>query len=173
MFLRKGVLKICSKFTREHPCRSVISIKLLFSFIEITLRHVCSPVEELPWNHTSVQHGYSLVTLLHIFRTHFLKNTSGGVLLQHAILYYQGIFLTVAWHNHICHWLYLQGRFLSLIFLSLFGILLSSTPDNIERSAMRVIFVYHFWRFSFKLGDIWGYLISVNFSWCFLGNLIS
>ena len=29
VFLRKGVLKICSKFTGEHPCRSVISIKLL------------------------------------------------------------------------------------------------------------------------------------------------
>ena len=26
VFLRKGVLKICSKFTEEHPCRSVISI---------------------------------------------------------------------------------------------------------------------------------------------------
>ena len=29
VFLRKGVLKICSKFTGEHPCRSAISIKLL------------------------------------------------------------------------------------------------------------------------------------------------
>ena len=29
MFLRKGVLKICNKFTGEHPCGSVISIKLL------------------------------------------------------------------------------------------------------------------------------------------------
>ena len=29
VFLRKGVLKICSTFTGEHPCRSVISIKLL------------------------------------------------------------------------------------------------------------------------------------------------
>ena len=28
LFLRKGVLKICSKFTREHPCWSAISIKL-------------------------------------------------------------------------------------------------------------------------------------------------
>ena len=28
MFFRKGILKICSKFTGEHPCRSVISIKL-------------------------------------------------------------------------------------------------------------------------------------------------
>ena len=30
MFLRKSVLKTCSKFTGEHPYRSVISIKLLF-----------------------------------------------------------------------------------------------------------------------------------------------
>ena len=28
-FLRKGILKISSKFTGEHPCRSLISIKLL------------------------------------------------------------------------------------------------------------------------------------------------
>ena len=28
VFLGKNVLKICSKFTREHPCRSAISIKL-------------------------------------------------------------------------------------------------------------------------------------------------
>ena len=60
MFLQKGVLKICSKFTREHPCRSVISIKLH----EITLRHGCSPVN-----------------LLHIFGASFLKNTSGVLLL--------------------------------------------------------------------------------------------
>ena len=29
----------CSKFTEEHPCRSVIPIKLLCNFIEIALRH--------------------------------------------------------------------------------------------------------------------------------------
>ena len=39
VFLEKGVLKICSKFTGEHPCRSAISI-----IIEITLRHGFSPV---------------------------------------------------------------------------------------------------------------------------------
>ena len=39
VFLRKGVPKICSKFTGEHPCRSVISIKLFCNFIEITPRH--------------------------------------------------------------------------------------------------------------------------------------
>ena len=46
VLLVKGVLKIRSKFTGEHPCRS--------NFIEITLRHGCSPVY-----------------LLHIFRTPF------------------------------------------------------------------------------------------------------
>ena len=59
MFPGKGVRKRCRKFTGEHPCRSVISIKLLCNFIEITLRHRCFPVN-----------------LLHIFRTPFLKNTS-------------------------------------------------------------------------------------------------
>ena len=53
-FLRKSVLKICSKFTGQHPCRSVISIKLL-----------CT----------------SPVNLLHIFRTTFPRNTSGWLLL--------------------------------------------------------------------------------------------
>ena len=34
VFLRKGALKICSKFTGEHPCRSVTSIKLLFNLLK-------------------------------------------------------------------------------------------------------------------------------------------
>ena len=59
VFLGKGVVKICLKFTGEHPCRCVISIKLLCYF-----RHGCSPVK-----------------LLHIFRTPFTRNTSGGLLL--------------------------------------------------------------------------------------------
>ena len=65
VFLRRGVLKTCNKFTGEHPCRSVISMKLQSNFIEITLRHGCSPLN-----------------LLHIFRTPFLKNTSGRLLLS-------------------------------------------------------------------------------------------
>ena len=63
VFLRKGVLKICSKFT-EHPRRIAISIKLQSNFIEITLRHVRSPLN-----------------LLYIFRTLFLKNNSGSLAL--------------------------------------------------------------------------------------------
>ena len=37
VLLEKGVLKICSKFTREHPCRSAISIKLQSNFIDLIL----------------------------------------------------------------------------------------------------------------------------------------
>ena len=64
VLLVKDVLKICSKFTGKHPCRSVISIKLQGKFIEITLWHGCSPVN-----------------LLQIFRTLFSKNTSEWLLL--------------------------------------------------------------------------------------------
>ena len=67
VLLGKCVLKICSKFTGEHPWWSVISIKLLCNFIEIKLCHGCSPVN-----------------LQHIFRTPFPKNTSGGLLLYPA-----------------------------------------------------------------------------------------
>ena len=65
VFLEKCILKICSKFTGEHRCQSVISIKLLCSFIEITLRQWCSPVN-----------------LLHIFRTSFSTKSLGRLLLN-------------------------------------------------------------------------------------------
>ena len=64
VFLGKGVLKICSKFTEEHSCRSAISMKMQSNFIEIML-----------------QHGFSPVNLMHIFITPFLKNTFGWLLL--------------------------------------------------------------------------------------------
>ena len=64
VFLIKGVLKECRKFAGEHPCRSVISIKLLYYFIEITVRPNSFPVN-----------------LLHVFRILFPKNTSGRLLL--------------------------------------------------------------------------------------------
>ena len=38
MFLVKGVLKICSKFTGEHSCRSVISIKFLEKYTNEDLK---------------------------------------------------------------------------------------------------------------------------------------
>ena len=47
VFLRKVVLKICSRFTGEDPCWSAILTNLQSSLIEITLRHWCSPVNLL------------------------------------------------------------------------------------------------------------------------------
>ena len=63
-FLRNVILSMCSKFTGEHPFRSVILIKLQSNFIEIALWHGCSPVN-----------------LLYIFGTPFSKSTSRGLLL--------------------------------------------------------------------------------------------
>ena len=64
--LKKGVLKLSSKFTVEHSCPITISIKLLCNFIEIAFRQGCSTVH-----------------LLHIFGTSLSKNknTSGRLLL--------------------------------------------------------------------------------------------
>ena len=76
MFLRKSVLKISSKFTGEHPCRSVILIKLQSNFIEITFRHGCSPVN-----------------LLHIFRTLLLKHLWKAVSERYSLLYLYSISL--------------------------------------------------------------------------------
>ena len=63
--LRKCFLNIYSKFTREHPCQSVISVTLLCSFIKVAYRHRCSPIN-----------------LLYIFRAPVLKNISGWLLLK-------------------------------------------------------------------------------------------
>ena len=53
-----------TEFAGEHSYRSVISLKLLFNFIEIALRHGCSPVN-----------------LHHLFITSLSKKNSGDLLL--------------------------------------------------------------------------------------------
>ena len=58
VFLGRRVLNIFSKFTGEHPCRSLISTKLPSNFIEIAFRHRCSPVN-----------------LLYIFRRPFFRRS--------------------------------------------------------------------------------------------------
>ena len=87
VFLRKGVLKICSKFTGEHPWRSVILIKLQSSVFEIALRHGCSHVN-----------------LLHIFRTPFPRNTSWWLLLQYRkckLTFFQDICRYIPTHRYV------------------------------------------------------------------------
>ena len=63
--LRKTCFENMQQFTGEHPCRSVISIKLLCNFIEITLRLECSSTN-----------------LLHIIGTPFTRNPSERLLLK-------------------------------------------------------------------------------------------
>ena len=66
------VLPLKGQFTLTYgillPYQSVISMKLLCDFIEITLRHGCSPVD-----------------LLHVFRAPFHKNTYGEMLLKNIV----------------------------------------------------------------------------------------
>ena len=70
VFLEKDVLKIRSKFTGEQLCSPRRTPRRTPNFIEITLRHGCSPVN-----------------LLQIFRTSFTKNTSGWLLSQYLMGY--------------------------------------------------------------------------------------
>ena len=58
MFVKTAALQLCSKFTGEQPCGNVISVKLACNFTETALPHGCFPAY-----------------LLHICKTHFLKNT--------------------------------------------------------------------------------------------------
>ena len=86
LFFGKGVLKICSKVTAEQPCRSVISIKMKATFLK---SHGCSPVN-----------------LLHIFRTHFYKNTYEGLLLNLLFLF---MFEITHNYNFIIHGQYMRN----------------------------------------------------------------
>ena len=56
----------------QYPCRSAISMKLLCNFVEIAIRYGCSPVN-----------------LLHIFRTPFLRKSSGWLLMYLHYFEYQ------------------------------------------------------------------------------------
>ena len=71
---------------RRKPSRMATSVKLLCDFIEIALRHGCSPVN-----------------LLHIFITPFFKNTFEWLLLDHPIL--QQVYTSwTSMLKHTCSW---------------------------------------------------------------------
>ena len=67
VLLGKGILKICCKFIREHPCRSAISIKLFCNFNYSFKLHLGMGVH---------------LQICCIFSGHlYLKNTSAWLLL--------------------------------------------------------------------------------------------
>ena len=121
VFLVKGILKICSKFTTEHPCWSTISIKWYCNFIKITLRHGCSPV-----------------SLLHIFRTPFPKSTSEQLLLlffEHStkVLVVFPILLIVMLESHLPEYFYQTFIFRVHSFWKSCCLLLAALSVNIEQ----------------------------------------
>ena len=79
--LRKRCSENMQQIYRRTPCRSAISIKLLYNFIEIGLQNGCSPVN-----------------LLHIFRISFPRNTFRRLLLKLETAYN----FFVSWRNF--HW---------------------------------------------------------------------
>ena len=97
VFLRKGVLKTCSKFTGEHPCRSGITLRhgvLNALKIKFSVKDFFSKCDQICrklriWSHLlkkslmeNIFCAISPVNLLPFFRTPFPKNTSEWLLLQ-------------------------------------------------------------------------------------------
>ena len=126
----KSALKISSKFTVEHWLRSEISIKLLSNFIEIALRHGCSPVN-----------------LQRIFRTPFNKNISGGLLL--TLSSFQFFFSGKEHHhknNHLCKISFLNDIWsLSNVKLTFWWCLHTTCCrwNNVEKLFLTGIIAYH------------------------------
>ena len=161
MFLEKSVLKIRCKFTGEYPCRSVISIKLLCNFTEITLRHGCSPVN-----------------LLHIFRTPFTENTSGRLLLYYSILTWTKSKYFTSYKIKLHWWqgdiLNGEQEFVSKNFSRserhIYKMLIKrGIFDDSDEIGFRLSFYWSFWTF----GNIFGVAFALNFWFTVMGDLKS
>ena len=73
MFLKKGVLELCSKFTGEHPCQSGTSMKLQSNLLKL---------------HFGMR--VFAISLLYIFRTPLPKNSSGWLLVADGGHWHRG-----------------------------------------------------------------------------------
>ena len=104
VFLGKDVLKICCKFTRENKCRSVISIKLLSNFIEVTLRHRCSP--EHFWRAAS---DLYLENFLPLFPSRSIFHTE-------TKMYYQFLSFALAFFHLLMHQNWMKAMVTFLVF---------------------------------------------------------
>ena len=95
VFLGNVVLQIRGKFTGEHPCQSAISIKLQINFIEVTLRHGCSPVN-----------------LLRILGNLILKTPLTGYFSNYAVFRYESLNSTCMLDLLSIDWLLNDGNLL-------------------------------------------------------------
>ena len=86
MFLGKGGMKICSKFTGEHPCRSVISIKLLSC--KFTEEQQC---QKCDFNKVALQGKAAL-----------LKSHFGMGVLQICWIFSEHLFLRIPLKGGVC-----------------------------------------------------------------------
>ena len=95
VFLWKHFLKKCRKFTGEHPCRSVISIKMQSNVIETTLRNGCSPVNLLHIFRAPFTENISVETFLYVYEEDFGIHISEITLKYNANIFTQNI----SWHS--------------------------------------------------------------------------
>ena len=110
MFIRKGVIKIYSKFTGEHSCRSVIS--------------------QLYWNHTSV--WVFSCKFAAYFQNTFTKNTSEWLLLSFVSKCLKEIYIIIIWT--LCFWSSQSQNVLNLLLLFYY----SQPPCSYEVFYMKV-----------------------------------
>ena len=135
VFSRKTPLKIYSKRTGKHACWIVISIKMQSNFIEITLWYGCFPV-----------------SLMHIFRTPFPRNTSAGLLLYLGSVFstFCQAFMIVFCEKSACRtptWvlLYFNLYYLHVLTSLNSGVLALITPVKPQLMKLQFLFLIPFW----------------------------
>ena len=97
VFLEKGVLKMCSKFTGEHPCRGGISIKLLKSHFGMgVLLHICCMFAEHLFLRTPLEGCFCHLQVWKMTRkiffivkeqVHLLLSKKYSLLIKHKVLF--------------------------------------------------------------------------------------
>ena len=83
VFLEKGVLKICSKFTGEHPFQSVISIKLLCNFIEL----IWIFTKKQPRLEVFCKESVLVFTRKYLCQSLFFSKVAGLLLVESNVIY--------------------------------------------------------------------------------------
>ena len=100
VFLGKAFLKMCSRFTGEHPCRSAPLLKWLYWNHTLTWVFPQHPPQRI-FSLLEEDHFFKIdlgtrlvfpVNLLHVYRIPFPKNTSGRLLLTFLLFTLSGTY---------------------------------------------------------------------------------